>query len=166
MKYLLILMLTVFSANSFAFSKAEKKFLNKLTAVVESGTAIESEVIFSELSPKEQSALLEAAEDESNIWYDTILEGDYQLKENASVEFGSLSKIFSAQGEFIAYRGTIQHEAYDTGSCDVPYDEEESVIQEYMKDNCTAGYIFSGIYISPDFKFHLRDENAIEDFKD
>ncbi|WP_148278686.1 hypothetical protein [Bdellovibrio bacteriovorus] len=166
MKILLALMLSVFSVNAVASSKAEQAFLKKLYAVVESGTETFEEIELDSLSAQDQAALLKAAEYESNIWYDTILEGDYQLKADASVEYGSLTKMYSAKGEFIAYKGLIQHEAYDTGSCDIPYEEDDSVIQDYMKENCTPGYISSGIYVSPDFKFHLRDENAIEDFQE
>ncbi|MGE9744764.1 hypothetical protein [Bdellovibrio bacteriovorus] len=166
MKILLALMLSVFSVNAFASSKAEQTFLKKLYSVIEAGSEVTQEIDFDSLSAPDQAALLKAAEYESNIWYDTILEGDYQLKDGASVEFGSLTKIYSAAGEFVAYKGQIQHEAYDTGSCDIPYEEDDATIQEYMKENCVAGYISSGIYISPDFKFHLRDENAIEDFEE
>ncbi|WP_232468754.1 hypothetical protein [Bdellovibrio bacteriovorus] len=166
MKILLALMLSVFSVNALASSKAEQAFLKKLYAVIESGTETLEEIEFGNLSSQDQAALMKAAENESNIWYDTILEGDYQLKGDASVGYGYLAKVYSAKGEFIAYKGIIQHDAYDTGSCDVPYEEEEKVIEEYLKENCIAGDIFSGIYVSPDFKFHLRDENEIENFQE
>lgn len=167
MKFLLVLLLTAFSLNSQASSKAEDLFIKKVYAVIEAGNGTIKDVDPKSLNSKQFAGLLKAANEEADIWYDTILEGDYMLNSDADVEVAALSKYYSASGEFVAYHAIIQHAAYDVGSCDLDWEEEnQENMNEFLKGNCTPGYISSGIFVSPDFKLHFRDENAIEDFSE
>ena len=164
MKSLLVLFLSVFPLLSLASSRGEDQFIKKVYAVIEANNGTFKEVSPDRLTPKQIAGLLKAAGEEADIWYDTILEGDYMLNSEADIEVAELSKYYSASGEFVAYRAVIQHAAFDVGSCDVDWEETPENMNQILKDNCTAGYISGGIFISPDFKFHFRDEDAIEDF--
>ena len=164
MKFLLVLALSAFSLNALASSQSEDRFIKKVYALIETENIKMVDVAPESLSPKQLAGLMKAAREESDIWYDTILEGDFVLHSEADIEVAALTKYHSASGEFVAYHATIQHAAYDTGRCDIDWDVDQETMDRLMKENCTAGYISSGIFISPDFKFHFRDENAIEDF--
>ncbi|UXR64804.1 hypothetical protein EZJ49_00860 [Bdellovibrio bacteriovorus] len=166
MKFLLMLLLTAFSLNSLASSHAEDLFIKKVYAVTEANNGRSEDVDPETLTSRQIDGLMKAANAEADIWYDTILEGDYMLNSEAEVEVAALSKYYSASGEFVAYRAIIQHAAYDVGSCDIDWEEDQDKMDQFLKGNCTPGYISSGIFISPDFKFHFRDENAIEDFSE
>lgn len=147
MKSLLVLLLTIFPLLSLASSRGEDQFIEKVYSVIEAKNGTFREVAPADLNPKQLAGLMKAAREEADIWYDTILEGDYMLKSEADIEVVELSQYYSASGELVAYRAVIQHAAFDVG-----------------EDNCTPGYISSGIFVSPDFRFHFRDEDAIEDF--
>jgi hypothetical protein len=166
MKLLVAMILTVFSVNAVAGTEAE--FYDKLRAALGSGSE-PVELNLKELTQKQHSQLLKAAQEEANIWYDTILEGEYTLDSTEDLKLSSVEKVLTPKGEFVAYRISLSHAAFDTGSCEVEWDfetEDEAAYRNYLVENCTAGRISSAAYVSPDFKHHFRDEDSIEDFQD
>lgn len=166
MKLLVAMVLTVFSVNAVAGTEAE--FYDKVRAAVEAGSE-PVEINLKDLTAKERTKLLKIGQEEANIWYDTILEGDYTLDSQADLKLSSVEKLSTVKGDFAAYRIGISHAAFDTANCETEWDSEvddEAAYREYLVNNCTAGRIVSAIYVSPDFKFHFRDEDAIEDFQD
>jgi hypothetical protein len=167
MKLLSAFILVSFSLNAFAATTEELSA--KLSAALESKQYQSTEVEISKLSAKENTALLEAATDESGIWGDTILEGDYILDSQSKIELLSVEKLVSNTSEFLGYRIMYQHGAYETGSCEVDWDaadENPEAFEEQLNNDCTRGHIIAGAYVTPDFKDHFRDEDAIEDFSD
>lgn len=166
MKFLLVLILSAFSLNAMASSQSEDLFIKKVYALIETENIKMVDVAPESLNAKQTAGLMKAAREESDIWYDTILEGDYVLNSETDIEVAALTKYYSASGEFVAYHALIQHAAYDVASCDINWEDDQEAMDQFLKDNCTSGYISSGIFISPDFKFHFRDENSIEDFSE
>lgn len=166
MRLLVTMILTVFSVNAVAGTEAE--FYDKVRAAVGAGSE-PVEINLKDLNEKERTKLLKIGQEEANIWYDTILEGDYTLDSQADLKLSSVEKLSAAKGEFVSYRIGISHAAFDTANCETEWafeNEDEAAYREYLVNNCTAGRIFSAIYVSPDFKHHFRDEDAIEDFQD
>jgi hypothetical protein len=166
MKLLVAMVLTAFSLNAVAGTEAE--FYEKLHAALDAGSE-PVELNFKELTKKQHTELLKAAQAEANIWYDTILEGDYALDSQAALTLSFVEKILTAKGEFVAYRIGLSHAAFDTGSCETDWDfemDDEAAYREYLVGNCTAGHIFSAVFVSPNYEHHFRDENSIEDFSD
>ncbi|MNL18960.1 hypothetical protein D3C87_1401330 [compost metagenome] len=166
MKLLVAMVLTVFSLNAVAGTEAE--FYDQVRAAVDSGSE-PVELNSKDLTEKQRASLLKAAQEEANIWYDTILEGDYALDPDADLNLVAVEKILTSKGAFVAYRISFAHAAFDTGSCETEWDyenEDQAAYKEYLMNNCTAGHISSSAYVSPDFEHHFRDEDSIEDFQD
>lgn len=166
MKLLVAMVLTVFSLNAVAGTEAD--FYDKVKAALDSGSE-PVELNSKDLTEKQHASLLKAAQEEANIWYDTILEGDYALDPDADVQLVAVEKILTSKGAFVAYRISFAHAAFDTGVCDAGWDyenEDKAAYKEYLVNNCTAGHISSAAYVSPDFEHHFRDEDSIEDFQD
>jgi len=167
MKLLSAIILVSFSLNAFAATTEELSA--KLSAALESKQYTSTEVEISKLSAQENKALLEAATDESDIWGDTILEGDYTLDPKGKIELVSVEKLAAKNAEFLGFRIVYQHGAYDIGSCEIDWDvaeENPDAFKEQLENDCTHGHISAGAYVTPDFKEHFRDEDSIEDFSD
>lgn len=166
MKHLIALILTLFAFSAHA-ATADEEFYEQVKAIVDSGTE-PTDVELKDLTAKEQHELLKAAEYEANVWYDTILEGDYQLDSDAKLELTTVQK-FYVNNKFIAYRISYAHGAYATGACEVEYENEyddEEAYNKYLKENCPYGRIVGAAYVSPGFEIQFRDDDAIEDFED
>jgi hypothetical protein len=167
MKFLSALIVVSFSLNAFAATTEELSA--KLSEALESKQYTSTEVEIKKLSVTENTALLAAATDESDIWGDTILEGDYTLDPRGKIELVSVEKLVAKNKEFLGYRIVYQHGAYDTGSCEIDWetaDENPEAFKEQLENDCTYGHISAGAYVTPDFNEHFRDEDAIEDFSD
>lgn len=169
MKFTSLVLVTLFSMNAFAAANTEENFIKKVYGVLESNNYQAIEVDPQALSKTQAAGLLKAATDESYVWADTILEGDYMLKDGSEVVVNTVEKILNGKAEFVAYRIEYSQAAFDVGACDVDYELMENnpaAFEEYAIENCTSGNISSAAYVSPDFQFHFRDENSIEDFSD
>ena len=167
MKLLAAMVLTAFSLNAVAGSG--EAFYDKVHTALSSGNSETVELNLAELTYVQRTQLVKAAQAEANIWHDTILEGEYTLDPDGSLELVSVAKVLTAKGEFVAYRIGFSHAAYDTGSCETEWDfenDDEAAYKNYLVNNCPAGHISSAAYVSPDFKHHFRDEDSIEDFSD
>ena len=167
MKLLAAMFLTVLSCNAFA--TAEEAYYDRVHAAVEAGDFEMVDLDLKELTSVQQKNLYKAAYEEFNVWGDTILEGDYALDPDADMKLSAVEKMMDAEGEFISYRIVFSHAAFDTSSCDVDWDlasDDPRSFKEQLTENCTSGNISEGAYVSPDYKFQFRDEDAIADFSD
>ncbi len=127
----------------------------------------EIELSMEDVDAKTLQKLLFRANQESQIWYDTILEGDYVLQSDV-VALTGVSAIYNADsGAFVAYRINYSKPAWDHSMCDVDWDQfhdaAEEERNELMKD-CTPGFIVGSSFVSPNLRQSERDFNAIEDF--
>ena len=154
MKYAGLVLLMLFSLNSFAMT--EEQWVQKVWAAKETQGSDNIDMDLNSLTPRQKQALATAAQDLADIWPDTILEGDYVLDPQGSLQVIYINKFINARGELVAYQFCFSHEAYYTGECDI--DEDMS--------QCEHGSITGHGYISPNFKFHMRDHDNIEDFSD
>lgn len=106
------------------------------------------------------------AEKETTLWSDSILEGDYQLSDDA-LALNAVSAIYDGQGDFVAYRIIYSVRAWDIGACDFDWDRlagaKGQQLDEVLK-NCTEGHITGNSFVSPDLKKSERDYNNIEYF--
>lgn len=111
--------------------------------------------------------LLKRAHHESQIWHDTILEGDYVLQTNV-VALTGVSAVYNADGLFVAYRINYSKPAWDHSMCDVDWDKFHNATEEerpeLMKE-CVAGFIVGSSFVSPNLRQSVRDFNAIEEFQ-
>lgn len=103
-----------------------------------------------------KTALEQAANDQSQIWGDTILEGDYAA--NGPTRLDEVKAIFSHQ-ELIGFRIVYSESAWYTGECD--YDGSDESLAA-----CQSGRISEGSFISPNFDVYVRDESAYANFQE
>ncbi|WP_373998726.1 hypothetical protein [Bdellovibrio bacteriovorus] len=96
---------------------------------------------------------------QSNIWADTILEGDYQSEGDTRLD--EVVAIFKSSN-LIGYKITYSEKAWDTASCDFDYEDES----EDKYQDCTEGRIVESSFVSKDFKTYFRDDNAMAEFFD
>lgn len=124
------------------------------------------EVAKNSFTAEQIAVLTDYAEKESNIWGDTILEGDYLASQDA-VTLSSFEKVFEGS-KLVAYRIQFFVKSWDTGSCDVDYDaldQENANMDEILKE-CTLGKIIGTFYVTPRFKSPTRDWNVGEYFEE
>ena len=92
----------------------------------------------------------------TNVWWDTILEGDYEL--TGQPEIADVT-VFLAHGQVYGYRVTARADAIATGACD--YDEEN----ETWGEDCQPGAIVEGFLF--DFRGRLLEGHGdYADFHD
>lgn len=167
MKLFSLLFLTLFSLGAFAMD--EQGFSAKLYDILESKQYKITELEPGSLTSQQVSKLLNAANEETEIWADTILEGNYVLATGSKVELVGVEKVLSPSAEFLAYRIVFQQAAYDLNNCDVDWDladRDPKAFDAAIAENCGYGHIVGAAFVSPDFKYHFRDYNAIEEFQD
>lgn len=103
------------------------------------------------LSSDVRAQLVAIAEDQAQIWGDTILEGDYIADGEVEVEAIESMHIDS---DFVGYRVTYSSVAYDTSACDPSAD----------KSACSLGRIVESSFVSPELDSWVRDEEGFADF--
>lgn len=166
MKFLATLIITVFTLSANA-QATEEEFYDQVKALVEAKVE-PVDVELEKLSAKEKVKLLEAAQYQADIWYDTILESDYTLDSAGKLSVATVQKYFG-NNNFVAYRITYSHPAYSISYCETEWEgdyDDEAAYKKYLAENCTRGRITGASYVSPNFEFQLRDDDAIEDFED
>lgn len=111
--------------------------------------------------------LQERAEYESNIWGDTILEGDYEMSRDPIV-LNAVSAIYNSRGTFVAYRIIYSARAWDVADCEFDSNRlYQASAQEYGEifKECTEGVIVGNSFVSPGLKRSERDFNNMEYFE-
>jgi len=100
------------------------------------------------VSNKEEilKAAAETAEDEENLWGDTILEGDYSLSGEAKAE--SLEILFRSE-QMVGVAMVISADAIMTASGDCEYNEKT---EKWEGEECAHGYIYSNRLIDWELK--------------
>lgn len=102
--------------------------------------------------------LLAIAESQSQIWGDTILEGDVWSLGEIRIDHVELLK---DGNELLGYRITYSQKGWDTSSCDlsrattVDYEREETFAQ------CAEGRIYESSYATADLNTYFADHNAL-----
>lgn len=107
------------------------------------------------LTPELIQALETVAKEQSYIWADTILEGEYEAEGDTRLE--KVEGVF-ADGHLVAYRITYSEKAWYTGLCDYDF-EDKSTLRD-----CAEGRIAESTFVSLDLTSWMRDENAFADF--
>lgn len=95
------------------------------------------------LSASLETRLTAVAQNESRVWWDTILEGEYIVR--GEIFLSDVTAIYKNK-QLLAYRIVYGKEAYYTGSCDYDSENEDSL------EECTSGSITETALVSPDFK--------------
>lgn len=108
------------------------------------------------LTPKIESILYQIAEEQTSIWYDTILEGDYQVE--GEVRLDNISVILK-NGNLAAYHITYSQKAWETSECEFDGNQLETL------KKCTPGRIFESSYVTPNMNYFEVDENRIAEFQ-
>jgi hypothetical protein len=91
----------------------------------------------------------------SQIWGDTILEGDFYALNRTRLD--TLEEL-SHNLKVIGYRVTYSQKAWMTAHCS--YDPEDIATLA----NCVPGRIYESGFLSINFKESFRDENAMAEF--
>lgn len=117
----------------------------------------------------EKARFNEITDQEQSIWFDTILEGDYQLGAD-DLSIDQINKVYNENKFPVAYRVRFSQDAFDTGSCDYDseyvYQHPEETVAVLTKAGCTHGRIVGYTIISLDLQFHERDNQEIESFQE
>lgn len=103
------------------------------------------------LTPEAQKQLTEIAEEQAQVWADTILEGDYQAESALTVERIETVEHLT---EFLGYRITYSSAAYDISNCDAAADLSA----------CTPGRIIESTLVAPALDSWVRDRTAYAEF--
>lgn len=151
---LLVSSLAVESARADQVGGEGREWVQNLLAAVKSGQAVFTVVDPSAnlLPTTVQAQIAEIADDQFQIWGDTILEGDYVAENNLNIDQIQLVHVGSA---FVGYRVTYSAVAYETGHCDP---RKASTV-------CPRGHIREASYIAPDFNAWTRDTEALAEFQ-
>lgn len=102
-----------------------------------------------------QVRLATIADDQAQIWGDTILEGDFYAEDE--VRLDSVDAIL-VDAALVGYRITYSSVAFDTSSCEV------SMQQSPVASGCLQGRIFESSYVSPQLESWTRDPEAYAEF--
>lgn len=150
MKTLLLTTLAILSLSNFAhaaFSEAE------IRTVIRAGVATLTPIDLSKNTlPSTVRIKLEAiAEDQAQIWGDTILEGDYVAEMAVKLEGVETVQMNSA---FVGYRVTYSSVAFETSNCNPDVDVKA----------CTPGRIVESSFVAASLKSWVRDESAFAEF--
>ncbi|RYE42700.1 MAG: hypothetical protein EOP48_23270 [Sphingobacteriales bacterium] len=108
------------------------------------------------LNSASREKLSRVALSQSNVWADTILEGDYIADKKPRLDV--VSGIFE-NGELVGYKITYSEKAWYIGDCDYDYENASTL------KGCTKGRIYESSFVSPDFETYFRDLNEIADFQ-
>lgn len=118
----------------------------------------ESGSVVQPLSAEVFSALNVVAQNQANVWGDTIYEGPYMASDE--VELTSIEGIYY-RGQLVMYRITYAQSAWATETCDVDWDEEEPSFED-----CEEGVIRETSLVSMDFKEYEIDGDKYADYND
>lgn len=109
----------------------------------------------SRLDDRTIERLQEIAEDQANIWADTILEGDYFADGETRLDE---VVAFLRGGEVVAYRVTYSERAWDTSECAFDGGDLETLF------GCKQGRITESSFVSASFESYTRDMRALAEF--
>lgn len=124
---------------------------------------IESKVLFSShasekfLSETQMARLKEIAFDQSQIWADTILEGDYESDGQTRLDL--VVGLFHGE-TLIGYRITYSERGWYIGDCSYDYEDKASL------KGCQEGRIKESSFVSPAMTAWMRDEHDYAEFYD
>lgn len=125
---------------------------------------ISTEMIFNLNSTQAQKidsttyqALKTIAEEQAQVWADTILEGDYQA--NGNTELGMVQAIYQ-NGQLRAYHIFFFERAWFTGNCNFDYENQKSL------QSCERGEIREAAFVSSNLKTVLPDEDHYAEFSE
>lgn len=160
MKTLLLTTLTVLALSTFAHAAQanhvgieERPWSEQVASAVRTGGATLTDIDLGKNTlPTAVLTQLEAiADDQAQVWGDTILEGDFVAEQAVKLESVQVVQMNSA---FLGYRVTYSSVAFETSDCDPDTDLK----------SCTQGRIVESSYVAPSLKAWVRDESAMADF--
>ncbi|MBO9666976.1 MAG: hypothetical protein J7501_09200 [Bdellovibrio sp.] len=123
-----------------------------------------TEVEAPQFTAAQKAQLAKLAEQETIVWGDTILEGDYMASQEA-VRVDSVVAIYQGT-KLVAYKMKFSLKSWDTGSCDLDYDalaEDDANLDELLKE-CDLGRIYGSAFVSADLKHSEHDWDEQEYF--
>ena len=150
------------TATAFADREHNPEFRQIVRVIEQNPEAVDATIVYdsfekvSSLSPSDLAAFNEIANDQAQIWGDTILEGDYQADGNT--ELDSVEKL-ELKGQFVGYRVFYSERAWETSSCD--YNGEPESLE-----GCTEGRIQEASFVSKELNNWTRDPSNYAEFND
>lgn len=102
-------------------------------------------------------SLAKVSRSQSNIWADTILEGEYEADGNTRLD--RIEAMFKGES-LIAYRVTYSEKAWYLMGCQYDYQNKATL------EGCQEGRIVESSYVSPGFTSWMRDEQAYAEFRE
>ena len=101
--------------------------------------------------PSVRTQLDKIADEQAQIWADTILEGDYVAENAVSVDTVETVQMNTV---FLGYRITYSSVAFDTSDCDAAANIAA----------CRRGKIVESTFVAPTLDTWVRDENHMAEF--
>lgn len=95
------------------------------------------------------------ADDQAQIWGDTILEGDYYAEEEVSLDKVEAVLLDSV---LVAYRITYSSIAFETSACEIEMNRDP------VTCGCLPGRISESTFVAPDLESWTRDADAYAEF--
>jgi hypothetical protein len=142
----------------------QNQFENKMKAYMQNphASTYQFQVFFSKSNRVQlpefstlKAPIQKLVKERSNIWGDTILEGDYFSKDQAHLD--TVTALFKNK-QLFAYAVTYSAKAWYTGDCAFDFKNLKTLV------SCQVGRIVESIYISADLEYNFMDENKYAQF--
>lgn len=98
-----------------------------------------------------RTRLADIADEQAQVWADTILEGDYVAENDVNVETVETVQMNTI---FLGYRITYSSAAFDTSNCDAAKDISQ----------CEHGRIVESSFVAPSLNSWIRDAKHLATF--
>ena len=161
----LALTLSLLSSFSLAASQAQSTFETQIQEIQNYEVEFETvDIDLSDLDKQLRSTLEQIANHEKDVWYDTILEGDYILSLNGQTSLQAVTAYY-VNARLVAYQIFYSHPAWYLGDCE--YDDEVELTsknEDEVLKQCSFGHISSGCFASPDLSMTVFDSENPESF--
>lgn len=159
---------TAYSLPNHMSEEEFAKFAFNVSEKLSSHTYSQAPIDLNQFKDIEKTRFNEITDQEQSIWFDTILEGDYQLGAD-DLGIDQINKVYNENNLPVAYRIQFSQDAFDTATCDYDseyvYQHPEETVTVLTQAGCTHGRIVGYAIVSLDLKFHERDSEEIESFQ-
>jgi hypothetical protein len=146
-------------ANSFVGGQMTELSSNSVSPDIKNQLDIKASteryVALSQLTAEQTAIFAKIADSQSEIWADTILEGEYESL--GATRLDGVEGVYR-KDQLVGYRITYSAQAWSTADCSYDSRDKATLV------SCTPGRIVESAFVALDFKTWQRDEKAIADF--
>lgn len=106
--------------------------------------------------------LLSIAQSQSEVWVDTILEGD--VASLGDVRLDEIEQLMDGDS-LLGYRITYSQQAWATGDCDLSKATSEDLRKPEAFAQCAEGRIYESAYVTANLSSYFADYDAVAELE-